>query len=163
MSSSPNTSTKRLYIGNLDETVNEYAIMKLFQPFGKITFIEVMVHWTGIKKGQPRGYCFLEFETKQQASNAINAMHGKVMRGKSLVVSFAHMTPEHDQVKTKRAQISHKPTTISLLKGQKMKNSSTDAKIKAIEAKLALLKQDQQTSSSNHKSPSNTKERYKPY
>ncbi|KAI8376614.1 hypothetical protein EDC96DRAFT_495160 [Choanephora cucurbitarum] len=145
------TVNKRLYIGNLDETVNEYAIMKLFQPFGKITYIEVMVHWTGIKKGLSRGYCFLEFETKDQALNAIQTMHGKTIRGRSLVVSFANIIPEQNQAK-KRGQTLHKPTTtISLLKSQKMKHSSTDAKIKAIEEKLARLKGD------------NDSKRFKPY
>jgi RNA recognition motif-containing protein len=48
---------------------NRYAIVKLFEPFGKITSIEVMVHWTGPKKGIPRGFCFLEFE-KKEVSNA---------------------------------------------------------------------------------------------
>lgn len=45
--------------------MNRYAIVKLFEPFGKITWIEVMVHWVGPKKGVSRGFCFLEFEKKQ--------------------------------------------------------------------------------------------------
>ena len=39
--------------------------MKLFEPHGKITFLDYMFHWSGPKKGQPRGYCFLEYEKKQ--------------------------------------------------------------------------------------------------
>ncbi|KAG2205036.1 hypothetical protein INT46_010052 [Mucor plumbeus] len=140
MKATKTANTKRLYIGNLDESINEYAIIRLFEPFGKITFIEVMVHWTGEKKGHSRGYCFLEFETKEQALKAISELHGKTIKGKPLVVSFAHMTPEQDEAK-KRGQALHKPTTLSLLKGQRLKNSSTDAKIRAIEKKLNSLKQ----------------------
>ncbi|CEP08966.1 hypothetical protein, partial, partial [Parasitella parasitica] len=48
-------------------------------------------------------------------------------------------TPEQDEAK-KRGQAWHnKPTALSLLKGQRLKNSSMDAKIKAIEKKLNSL------------------------
>ncbi|KAI8640727.1 hypothetical protein BD408DRAFT_419346 [Parasitella parasitica] len=177
MNATKSANTKRLYIGNLDKDINEYAIMQLFKPFGKITFIEVMMHWSGEKKGQPRGYCFLEFETKEQALEAISQLHGKTIKGKSLVVSFAHMTPEQDEAK-KRGQASHnKPTTLSLLKGQRLKNSSMDARIKAIEKKLNSLKQPAASLSPSSSAPpklhtvNNTssdnacksQKRYKPY
>lgn len=42
-----------------------YTIVKLFEPFGKITYIDSLIHWSGPKKGLPRGYCFLEYETKE--------------------------------------------------------------------------------------------------
>ncbi|KAL7315483.1 hypothetical protein PS15m_004697 [Mucor circinelloides] len=153
MNTTKSANTKRLYVGNLDESINEYAIIQLFKPFGKITFIEVMVHWTGEKKGRPRGYCFLEFETKEQALAAISKLHGKTIKGRSLVVSFAHMTPEQDEAK-KRGQASHnKPTTLSLLKGQKLKNSSTDARIRAIERKLDILRRSTPSPSSSSTPP----------
>src|SRR4051794_38565300 len=50
---------QRLYIGNLDPTMDEYTVVKLFEPFGKITFLDFLFHWQGVKRGQPRGYCFL--------------------------------------------------------------------------------------------------------
>ncbi|CAO3645852.1 unnamed protein product [Mucor hiemalis] len=155
---------KRLYIGNLDETIDEYAIVKLFEPFGKITSIEVMVHWVGPKKGLPRGFCFLEFEKKEQSLKAINALHGKVLRGKSLVVSFAHMTPEQDEAR-KRGQASNsRPNSLSILRGQKLKHSSTDAKIQAIERKLSLLKKQQDNNNTTSIQQQNTsKSRYRPY
>ncbi|KAL7315484.1 hypothetical protein PS15m_004697 [Mucor circinelloides] len=113
----------------------------------------IMVHWTGEKKGRPRGYCFLEFETKEQALAAISKLHGKTIKGRSLVVSFAHMTPEQDEAK-KRGQASHnKPTTLSLLKGQKLKNSSTDARIRAIERKLDILRRSTPSPSSSSTPP----------
>ncbi|KAI7898884.1 uncharacterized protein BX663DRAFT_523143 [Cokeromyces recurvatus] len=148
---------KKLYIGNLDETVNEYIIMQLFKPFGKITSIEVMVHWMGVKKGLSRGYGFLEFDTKEQALNAKNALHGKLLKGRPLVVSFAYTLDENKQSNSNYNSNSRrnqslnsgkKPTTpISLIKGQSLKNSSTDAKIKAIERKLEALKKQKVTAS----------------
>ncbi|ORY91104.1 hypothetical protein BCR43DRAFT_446775, partial [Syncephalastrum racemosum] len=82
---------QRLYVGNLDLALDEYAVVKLFEPFGKITFLDYMFHHAGPKKGQPRGYCFLEYETKEQAFSAIKALHGRIIRGKPLVVSLAYM------------------------------------------------------------------------
>ncbi|RUS30649.1 hypothetical protein BC938DRAFT_479114 [Jimgerdemannia flammicorona] len=58
-------SANRLYVGNLDPTIDEYAVVKLFEPFGKITYLDFMFHWHGTKRGQPRGYCFLEYSTKE--------------------------------------------------------------------------------------------------
>lgn len=52
----------RIYIGNFPPTLNEYFIIKLFQKIGKIKNIEYKWHKFGPKKGEPRGYCFLEFE-----------------------------------------------------------------------------------------------------
>lgn len=45
--------------------MSRYALVKLFEPFGKITLMDFLFHWTGPKRGQPRGYCFLEYSTKQ--------------------------------------------------------------------------------------------------
>ncbi|KAL0074916.1 hypothetical protein J3Q64DRAFT_1851002 [Phycomyces blakesleeanus] len=136
--------TKRLYISNLDTAVDEYAVVKLFEPFGKITFLDYMFHWSGPKKGQPRGYCFLEYEKKEEALKAMSALHGRIVKGRPLVVSFAHMTNQEDS-SSRRGQTStnslHRPNTFTILRTQKMANASTDAKINAIERKLAMLEQ----------------------
>jgi hypothetical protein len=42
-----------------------YALVKLFEPFGKITLMDFLFHFSGPKRGQPRGYCFLEYSSKQ--------------------------------------------------------------------------------------------------
>ncbi|KAG2192373.1 hypothetical protein INT47_001398 [Mucor saturninus] len=138
------------------EIVHCYAIVKIFEKYGKITFIDNMVHWQGPKKGLPRGYCFLEYEKKENALTAINALHGKTMKGKSLVVSFAHMTPEQDDAK--KRGFSGRPNSLSILRGHKLKDSSTDAKILAIERKLKLLQKPTTDTTNN-----NNTNRYKPY
>ncbi|KAI9492832.1 hypothetical protein BDB00DRAFT_826591 [Zychaea mexicana] len=134
------SNTKRLYIGNLDSTVDEYAVVKLFEPHGKITFLDYMFHWNGPKKGQPRGYCFLEYEKKEAALNAISALHGRIVKGRPLVVSFAHMNTEQED---RRGQTSsgaqNRPNAFTILRTQRMANASTDARIQAIERKLATL------------------------
>ncbi|KAI7861824.1 hypothetical protein BDF14DRAFT_1863753 [Spinellus fusiger] len=145
----PTANTKRLYISNLDTTVDEYAVVKLFEPYGKITFLDYMFHWSGPKKGKPRGYCFLEYEKKEEALKAISALHGRIVKGRPLVVSFAHMTPAQESANTRRGQTStnslHRPNTFTILRTQKMASASTDAKINAIERKLAMLQQGKTT------------------
>ncbi|KAI8971687.1 hypothetical protein BDF20DRAFT_837987 [Mycotypha africana] len=140
---------KKLYIGNLDLAINEFAITKLFKTFGKITFIELMVHRSGTYKGQSKGYCFLDFETEEQASNAINALNGKLIRGRPIVVSYARMTAEEER--KRRHHLQARPTTAISKQRQTLKNISTDVKIKAIEKKLELLKKAQA-----QRSPSST-------
>ncbi|SAM02948.1 hypothetical protein [Absidia glauca] len=170
---------KRLYIGNLDSTVDEYAVIKLFEPYGKIVVFEFMFFLHGPKKGQPRGYCFLEYEKRQDALAAISAMNGKKIKGRPMVVSAANKStqPEgggNSGGSDKRHQRSsfHRPTSFSLLRNQKMtQTKSTDAKILAIEQKLAALQKPRPSSSTTdtpqpNPKPSGTsshRHRYKPY
>ncbi|CAG8512514.1 13765_t:CDS:2 [Acaulospora morrowiae] len=153
MSSSQGSSNKlddkRLYIGNLDITVDEYAVVKLFEPFGKITHLDYLFHKSGPKRGQPRGYCFLEYSKKEEALKAMTVMHSKVIKNRSMIVTFAYAAPDNFDSKNlnnsrKRSfssMATNRPTTISLLKAHKMVNASTDAKIQALERKLAQMKQ----------------------
>ncbi|RUS30648.1 hypothetical protein BC938DRAFT_479114 [Jimgerdemannia flammicorona] len=150
----PSANVKRLYVGNLDPTIDEYAVVKLFEPFGKITYLDFMFHWHGTKRGQPRGYCFLEYSTKEEALKAIETMHQKTVKGRPLVVSFAHAAPveEDSRPNGKRGQTAvntlNRPNAFTILKTQKMANASTDAKIQALEKKLAQLKEQRSESPS---------------
>ncbi|KAI9260192.1 hypothetical protein BY458DRAFT_516847 [Sporodiniella umbellata] len=92
MQNEDTTEIKRLYIGNLTNVIEEYHIVKLFKPFGKITFIDTLLYLSGPNKGLPRGYCFLEYETREQAIKAMNTLNGKKIQGRPMMVSFAHMT-----------------------------------------------------------------------
>lgn len=55
----------RLYIGNLDQRITEAALIKMFSPFGKIVSEDFLWHTRGPKRGEPRGYAFIEFSTKE--------------------------------------------------------------------------------------------------
>lgn len=50
-----------------------------------------MFHWHGPKKGTPRGYCFLEFETADQAAKAVLQMNRKAIKLRPLNVSLANL------------------------------------------------------------------------
>ncbi|KAG0270694.1 hypothetical protein DFQ27_000045 [Actinomortierella ambigua] len=120
---------KRIYIGNLDPAIDEYTVVKLFTPYGRIANLDFMFHWHGPKKGTPRGYCFLEYETTEQAGAAVKAMNKKT----------APVKAESDAANKKRPVDSSRPTNFSLLKTGSLKNASMDEKIKAMEKKLAQM------------------------
>lgn len=55
----------RLYIGNLDLRITEAALIKMFSPYGKIVSEDFLWHTRGPKRGEPRGYAFVQFSTNE--------------------------------------------------------------------------------------------------
>jgi hypothetical protein len=83
-SPAPTIRKDRLYIGNLHPSVDEYAIiylhinfrslrtryiryalLQLFQKYGRIAHLDFLFHRTGALRGKPRGYAFLEYVDKE--------------------------------------------------------------------------------------------------
>ena len=60
----------RIFIGNLSSTVTEYAVIKLFSKFGEIVKIDFLWNTSGPRRGEPRGYCFLDFKDPE-----VNIIH----------------------------------------------------------------------------------------
>lgn len=79
----------RLYIGNLDPTVDEYTLIQTFSKYGKISKLDFLFHKSGPQRGQPRGYAFLEYASPQEALEAVMSAHGKTLRGRRISVTFA--------------------------------------------------------------------------
>ncbi|KAI9103687.1 hypothetical protein DFS34DRAFT_605474 [Phlyctochytrium arcticum] len=84
----PHTSC-RLYIGNLAPNLTEYVLLKMFQSHGIVRKIDYLWHKHGPKKGQPRGYCFLEYESPVSAARAIRVLDGRMFEGRKLVVGYS--------------------------------------------------------------------------
>ncbi|PPQ67689.1 hypothetical protein CVT26_007416 [Gymnopilus dilepis] len=83
----------RLYVGNLHPTVDEYTLLQVFSKFGKVTKLDYLFHKTGPLKGKPRGYAFIEYGNPDDALKALTVAHEKPLRGRKLVVTFAHQAP----------------------------------------------------------------------
>lgn len=67
-SSTPTTPAKngrRLYIGNLASSVDEFVLANTFSKYGKISKMDFLFHKTGPLKGKPRGYAFVEYATPE--------------------------------------------------------------------------------------------------
>ena len=59
----------------------------LFCKFGKI--IDVNVPMKSDKDSLNRGFCVVEFEKKEQAQKAIDALHNQKWKGRTLAVEFS--------------------------------------------------------------------------
>ena len=70
--------------------LHRYHLLRLLQKFGTVKQFDFLFHKSGALEGQPRGYCFVNFETKQEAEQAIQCLNGKLALSKKLVVRWAH-------------------------------------------------------------------------
>lgn len=76
---------QNLYLKNLDDGVSDDQLRELFSNFGKITSCKVMRDQNGVSKGSG----FVSFSTREEASQALTEMNGKMISGKPLYVAFA--------------------------------------------------------------------------
>ncbi|XP_015747099.1 probable RNA-binding protein 18 isoform X1 [Python bivittatus] len=117
---------------------SRYHLLKLLQKFGKVKQFDFLFHKSGVLEGQPRGYCFVNFETKQEAEQAIHCLNGKLALSKKLVVRWAHaQVKRYDQNKNEKIlPISLEPSSST---ETPQSNLSVSTKIKAIETKLKMM------------------------
>lgn len=91
---------KRVFVGNLHNSVNEGDLIKLFQSCGTVTDVNYMWHKSGPKIGQPKGFAFVGMSTVAEAELAIARCNGVLLKGKNLVVSQSEN--EHQLVRTSK-------------------------------------------------------------
>lgn len=125
-------SKQRIYIGNIDHRISEAMLIKLFSPYGKIQSIDFLLHTRGPKRGEPRGFAFVEYGTKEEAKLAMDKMHGRLACGRPLVV---RLSCEKDQdvpaVNSSSRSISGaKNATTSITSSGQLSRSATIAAIK---------------------------------
>ncbi|KAJ7728420.1 hypothetical protein DFH07DRAFT_930517 [Mycena maculata] len=149
------TLQDRLYIGNLHPSVDEYSLLQIFSKFGKVTKLDFLFHKTGLLKGKPRGYAFVEYGNKDDALKALSAAHDKLLRGRRLIVTFAQQAPidlgasSYGSLGAKHRKVmseSGRPTTLSMIKtGMGNRNEGTRDKIAMMEAKLRQMERSKPT------------------
>ncbi|TWW65983.1 RNA-binding protein 18 [Takifugu flavidus] len=67
-----------------------FHLVKLLEKFGHVKQFDFLFHKSGPLEGQPRGYCFVNFNTREEAERAIQRLNGKLALSKKLVVRWAH-------------------------------------------------------------------------
>ena len=72
-----------LYVKNLDESLNDTDLHKMFSPFGRINSAKVMS-----EMGHSKGCGFVCFVSPEEAAKAINEMNGHVILNKPLYVNI---------------------------------------------------------------------------
>jgi len=81
--SNPKTT---LYVGGLDETVNEAVLHSAFIPFGEIKEVNIPID---PQTGKHRGFGFVEYLDKEDAAAAIDNMHSAELYGRVLKCNYA--------------------------------------------------------------------------
>lgn len=82
---------KKLYVGNLPYRVTSDELRSLFAEFGEIVDAIVIIDRGS---GRSKGFGFVEFAKEEEAQKAIDAMSGKEIDERKLVVNFARPARE---------------------------------------------------------------------
>lgn len=75
-----------LYVGGLADEVNEKVVLAAFQPFGDVVDVNLPVDFASQKH---RGFAFVEFESAQDAADAIDNMNESEIYGRTIRVNIA--------------------------------------------------------------------------
>jgi len=76
----------RIYVGNLSYEVTEDQLRQEFQAFGEVTSVSIL---TDRISGRPKGFGFVEMESKSEGEAAITSLNGKTLNDRTIVVNEA--------------------------------------------------------------------------
>jgi len=76
----------KLYVGNLPHQMTEEELSSLFSEAGHVASAKII---TDRQTGQPRGFGFVEMETKLEGQKAISIINGRSVDGRPLAVNEA--------------------------------------------------------------------------
>ena len=76
----------KLYVGNLPHQMSEEQLNTLFSEAGHVASAKII---TDRQTGQPRGFGFVEMETKLDGQKAISMLNGRSVDGRPLAVNEA--------------------------------------------------------------------------
>lgn len=76
----------KLYVGNLPHSMTEEQLNTLFSEAGHVASAKII---TDRQTGQPRGFGFVEMETKSEGQRAISMINGRTVDGRPLAVNEA--------------------------------------------------------------------------
>ena len=81
----------RLFVGNLSFKTTENDLHDAFAAHGTVVEATLMMDRV---TGRPRGFAFVTMSTPEEAQKAIDALHGKPIDGRSLMVNIARPKEE---------------------------------------------------------------------
>lgn len=67
-----------------------YHLLKLLQKHGAIEKFDLLFHRTGPLAGQPRGYAFVTYKSKEEAVAAKELLHNMLIGQKRITATWAH-------------------------------------------------------------------------
>ena len=75
-----------IYVGNLAFTTTDHDLRQLFEPYGVVDEIRVIIDRD---TGRSKGFGFVEMPDSTTAKTAITGLQGKELEGRTLTVSEA--------------------------------------------------------------------------
>jgi RNA recognition motif-containing protein len=75
-----------IYVGNLSYDVTQEDLTQVFQEYGKVNRVSLP---TDRETGRPRGFAFVDMETEEQETSAIEELDGAEWMGRDLKVNKA--------------------------------------------------------------------------
>jgi cold-inducible RNA-binding protein len=86
-------ANNRLYVGNLAYGITSDQLKDIFAEFGEIANSTVIIDK---RTGRSKGFGFIEFAEEDAATKAVEAMNGKEVEGRGLVVNVARPMKPRD-------------------------------------------------------------------
>ena len=80
-----------IYVGNLSYDLSEEDIRQEFSRYGEVSSVRVI---TDRDTGRPRGFAFVEMPDDEKGQEAIDALNGKEIAGRAVVVNQARPKAE---------------------------------------------------------------------
>jgi RNA recognition motif-containing protein len=90
ISISPDPRVMKIYVGNLSFDTDEATLRDTFAEHGSVDEVAVI---SDRDTGRPRGFAFVTMSSDAEAQNAINALNGKELAGRTLKVSESRPRP----------------------------------------------------------------------
>ena len=81
-----------IFVGNLSYSTNEASLEQAFAAYGAVERVSIV---RDRDTGQPRGFAFVEMTNANEAANAISALNGRDLDGRTINVNEAR--PREDR------------------------------------------------------------------
>lgn len=121
-----NQPSSTVYISNLSYKKDKIGLRRLFEPFGKVKNIKIIVE---PRTNQSRGMAFVEMSSIKEATEAIKALDGQIIDGRTAKANFA--IPQKEEFKRDRDLESKEKEQPDFRTKQLAKKAKNDAKRKA--------------------------------
>jgi RNA recognition motif-containing protein len=83
--------TMNIYVGNLSYEVNENDLTEVFQEYGTVNSVKVIMDKYS---GRSKGFGFVTMENPDEAKHAIRELNGAVYEHRDMVVNEAKLKKE---------------------------------------------------------------------
>jgi RNA recognition motif-containing protein len=86
-----------IYVGNISYQLSEAELQQLFEEYGSVNSAKII---SDKATGRSKGFGFIEMENEEEGQRAIDALNGRDINGRNLVVNAARQRDESEQRKS---------------------------------------------------------------